>query len=231
VARLLLVEAVRGSLEYVKNALHADGFVVDIESDPARAVSFAKAIEYSLIVLEVDSVSMARDRMIDPVRRSDTCHILIITAKDTVEERVEALSTGADDVLQKPFVYAELVARIQAGLRRNVAAGEICRSSLRLADLELNLTSRRVTRGGALIELTLREYQLLSVLLERKNAVLSREFLTQQVWDASFNGSSKVVDVAVSRLRSKIDDNHSAKLLQTVRGVGYTLRDDHRAGM
>ncbi|MNS44261.1 Transcriptional activator protein CopR [compost metagenome] len=144
----------------------------------------------------------------------------MLTARDAVEDRVRGLEGGADDYLVKPFAFSELLARVQALLRRGRAQEP---TLLRLADLELDLASRRAQRGGRRLDLTAKEFSLLALLLRRQGQVLSRTTLAEQVWDMNFDSDTNVIDVAVRRLRSKLDDPYEAKLLHTVRGMGYVL--------
>ncbi|MGE8638323.1 MAG: winged helix-turn-helix domain-containing protein, partial [Achromobacter sp.] len=146
--------------------------------------------------------------------------ILMLTARDAVEDRVRGLEGGADDYLVKPFAFSELLARVQALLRRGRTQEP---TLLRLADLELDLARRRAQRGGRRLDLTAKEFSLLALLLRRHGQVLSRTTLAEQVWDMNFDSDTNVIDVAVRRLRSKLDDPFDAKLLHTVRGMGYVL--------
>lgn len=148
--------------------------------------------------------------------------MLLLTARDTVDDKVEGLEAGADDYLAKPFAYAELLARIRSLLRR---APRAVKDVLRVADLEVDLIKRRVRRGDARLELTAQEFALLQLLAERQGEVLTRQFITSQIWDMNFDSDTNVVDAAVKRLRAKIDNSYSNKLLHTVRGMGYVLED------
>jgi len=154
------------------------------------------------------------------VRAQKDTPILMLTARDAVEDRVRGLEGGADDYLVKPFAFSELLARVQALLRRGRTQEP---TLLRLADLELDLARRRAQRGGRRLDLTAKEFSLLALLLRRQGQVLSRTTLAEQVWDMNFDSDTNVIDVAVRRLRSKLDDPFDAKLLHTVRGMGYVL--------
>lgn len=158
------------------------------------------------------------------LRKVKSVPVLMLTARDEVQDRVRGLESGADDYLIKPFAFSELLARVHALLRRGSAVRDAqVNMTLRLEDLELDLARRKVQRSGRRIDLTAKEFNLLSLLLRRKGEVLSRTLLTEQVWDMNFDGGTNVVEVAVRRLRGKIDDPFARKLLHTVRGMGYVL--------
>src|SRR5690606_26214188 len=154
------------------------------------------------------------------VRAQKNTPILMLTARDAVEDRVRGLEGGADDYLVKPFAFSELLARVQALLRRGRMQEP---TVLKLADLELDLTRRRAQRAGRRLDLTAKEFSLLALLLRRQGQVLSRTTLAEQVWDMNFDSDTNVIDVAVRRLRGKLDDPYDTKLLHTVRGMGYVL--------
>ena len=161
-----------------------------------------------------------RQGILAAVRANKDTPILMLTARDAVEDRVRGLEGGADDYLVKPFAFSELLARVQALLRRGRSQEP---TVFRLADLELDLARRKVARGGRRLDLTAKEFNLLALLLRRQGQVLSRTTLAEQVWDMNFDSDTNVIDVAVRRLRSKLDDPFEAKLLHTVRGMGYVL--------
>jgi two-component system copper resistance phosphate regulon response regulator CusR len=150
--------------------------------------------------------------------------VLMLTARDKVEDRVRGLQDGADDYLVKPFAFSELLARVGALLRRG-AAVSVATTQMRLADLELDLASRKAHRDGKRLDLTAKEFTLLTLLLRRRGQILSRTTLAEQVWDMNFDSDTNVVEVAVRRLRAKLDDPFPSKLLHTVRGMGYVLED------
>jgi two-component system copper resistance phosphate regulon response regulator CusR len=156
-------------------------------------------------------------------RKGNEVPVLFLTAKDQVEDRIKGLELGADDYLVKPFSFAELLARVRTILRRGKSGVEA--TSLKVADLELDLLRRRVTRAGKRIDLTSKEFGLLELLMRRQGEVLPRSLIASQVWDMNFDSDTNVIEVAVRRLRSKIDDAFEPKLLQTVRGMGYVLEN------
>jgi len=156
-------------------------------------------------------------------RKGNEVPVLFLTAKDQVEDRIKGLELGADDYLVKPFSFAELLARVRTILRRGKSGVEA--TSLKVADLELDLLRRRVTRAGKRINLTSKEFGLLELLMRRQGEVLPRSLIASQVWDMNFDSDTNVIEVAVRRLRSKIDDAFEPKLLQTVRGMGYVLEN------
>ena len=149
--------------------------------------------------------------------------VLFLTARDQVEDRIRGLELGADDYLVKPFSFAELLARVRTVLRRGRTLPET--TFLRVADLELDLLRRRVTRAGRRIDLTAKEFGLLELLMRRQGEVLPRSLIASQVWDMNFDSDTNVIEVAIRRLRGKVDDGHDLKLIQTVRGMGYVLED------
>jgi len=149
--------------------------------------------------------------------------VLFLTARDQVEDRIRGLELGADDYLVKPFSFADLLARVRTVLRRGRTLPET--TFLRVADLELDLLRRRVTRAGRRIDLTAKEFGLLELLMRRQGEVLPRSLIASQVWDMNFDSDTNVIEVAIRRLRGKVDDGHDLKLIQTVRGMGYVLED------
>jgi two-component system copper resistance phosphate regulon response regulator CusR len=150
--------------------------------------------------------------------------VLFLTARDQVEDRVKGLELGADDYLVKPFAFAELLARVRTLLRRGSRSKDA--EQMRVADLELDLLRRRVTRGGQRIDLTAKEFALLELLLRRRGEVLPRSLIASQIWDMNFDSDTNVIEVAVRRLRAKMDDGFEPKLIRTVRGMGYVLEED-----
>lgn len=222
--RILIVDGDDANSGYLRKSLQEHGFVVDVASDGVAGGHCAAERAYSLVMVNLQLAGIDGERLIRSLRQRDPgLALLAMTSADRVEDTVSAFSAGADDAIAKPFAFAELLARIGSLLRRTAAQERLSDDRMELADLEVDRSSRRVRRAGQLLALTLQEYSLLCLLMERRGAVLSREFLTDQLWDMNFEGSPKVVDVAVSRLRSKLDDPHELKLLHTVRGIGYRL--------
>ncbi|CAP44962.1 two-component response regulator [Bordetella petrii] len=181
-------------------------------------------MQYDLIILDINLPDMEGFEVLQRIRQSDAVPVMMLTARTSLEDRVRGLEQGADDYLAKPFALSELQARVQA-LRRRGSGNESRRGPnvLRVADLELDLLRRRVVRGNARIDLTAKEFNLLTILMRRQGEVVSRLVLAEHVWDMNFNSNTNVVEVAVRRLRSKIDDPFDAKLLHTIRGMGYLI--------
>ncbi|MBI5716313.1 MAG: heavy metal response regulator transcription factor [Burkholderiales bacterium] len=221
--RILLVEDNAKLARHLKRGLADNGYVVDVAADGIEGRHLAIEGRYDLILLDVMLPGLDGFALLEDLRRSRQTPVLMLTAADSVENRVRGLRAGADDYLVKPFAFSELLARIQAVLRRGGANMQPAPDRMVLGDLELDTTRRRALRGGRRLELTAHEYTLLSVLLRHRGEVLSRTVLTEQVWDMDFDGDSNVVEVAIRRLRAKLDDPFPAKMLHTVRGMGYVL--------
>jgi two-component system, OmpR family, response regulator len=221
--RALLVEDDRTIADFVIRGLKESGFVVDHEPD--GDVGLEAALGHSYDVAIVDVMLPRRDGLsiIDEMRRRGvSTPVLILSARRSVDDRVKGLQAGGDDYLTKPFTFAELLARVQALVRR--ASRTPDPTTLTVEDLVLDLLSRRVARGGQPIELRPREFALLEYLMRNAGKVVSKTMILSHVWDYSFDPQTNIVDVLVSRLREKIDRPFEKKLLQTVRGVGYVIR-------
>jgi len=221
--RALLVEDDAVLAEFVGGGLREAGFVVDHEADGAAGLSAALTRQYDVAV--IDLMLPGRDGLsiIDEMRRRRvTTPVLILSARRSVDDRVRGLQAGGDDYLTKPFAFAELLARVQALVRRSTQAAPA--TTLTLEDLEVDLLSRRVTRAGKEIDLRPREFTLLEFLLRNAGKVVSKTMILSHVWGYRFDPQTNVVDVLVSRLREKIDRPFNRPLLHTVRGVGYVLR-------
>jgi two-component system copper resistance phosphate regulon response regulator CusR len=202
----------------------AEHFAVDIANDGKMGLELADTYEYDLVILDLMLPNIDGTTVLRRVRRKDSgVPILILTARDTVADKVRNFEAGTDDYLTKPFAFAELLVRIKALLRRGTANQS---STVQVEDLELDRLSQRVRRAGKRIDLTLKEYSLLEYLMSNAGRVLSRAMIIEHVWDQRFDGLNNVVDVFVRRLRSKIDDAHERKLIHTVRGVGYSIRGE-----
>jgi len=219
--KILIIEDETKTGDYLKQGLTEAGFVADIAHDGMDGMHLALTEVYDLIVLDVMLPRLDGWRVLQEIRRAGKdIPVLFLTARDHVEDRVKGLELGADDYLVKPFAFSELLARVRTLLRRGKAMeAEV----LRAADLELDLRRRRVTRSGKRIDLTAKEFALLELLLRRQSEVLSRSLIASQVWDMNFDSDTNVIDVAVRRLRSKMDDDFEPKLIRTVRGMGYVL--------
>lgn len=222
--KILVIEDEPKLAEYLRRALAENSYVVDVAHNGHDGRFLALDGNYDLILLDVmlpgmDGFSVMRD-----VRKEKHVPIMMLTARDKVEDRVKGLQDGADDYLVKPFALSELLARVQALLRRGVVASQsVDPTVLTIADLEVDLARRRASRAETRLALTAKEFTLLSLLLRQQGQVLSRSFLAEQVWDMNFNSNTNVVEVAVRRLRAKLDDPFAVKLLHTVRGMGYVL--------
>jgi DNA-binding response OmpR family regulator len=219
--RMLLVEDEKKVSELVARALRQESYAVDVADDGTTGWELAQAYDYDLIILDLMLPGLPGQELLRRIRRRNTqVPILILTARDATEEKVQNFEAGADDYLTKPFAFAELVMRVKALLRR----GPIPRSSvLRVADLEVDRLTQQVRRAGKRIELTPKEYALLEYLAAHPGRVFSRTMIIEHVWDQSFEGLTNIVDVYVRHLRSKVDDPFAVKLIRTVRGVGYGL--------
>lgn len=222
--RILLVEDEAKVAGFVKRGLVAERYAVDVAPDGRQGLEFAKTFQYDLIILDLTLPEIDGNTVLKRVRAADTeVPVLILTARDAVQDKVSNFEAGADDYLTKPFAFAELQVRVKALLRR----GPVNRAStVRLKDLELDRLSQQVKRAGKRIELTTKEYSLLEYLMSNAGRVLSRNMIIEHVWDESFDGLTNVVDVYIRHLRKKVDDPFEAKLIHTVRGVGYAVRDE-----
>ncbi len=221
--RILVVEDERKLARYLQQGLGENGFVVDVAHDGIEGKHLATEGDYDLVLLDVMLPGVDGFGVLSALRKTKNTPVLMLTAREKVEDRVLGLENGADDYLVKPFAFSELLARVQALLRRggSVNAQEI--TSLRLGDLELDLVRRKATRAEDRLDLTAKEFTLLALLMRKQGHILSRTQLAEQVWDMNFDSDTNVVEVAVRRLRAKLDDPYSEKLLHTVRGMGYVL--------
>jgi DNA-binding response OmpR family regulator len=220
--RVLLVEDQEKTASFIRKGLVAEGFAVDVAPDGETALTLAATTPFDAIVLDImlpgrDGLSVLRILR----ERHVTAPVLLLSARGEVTERVDGLNAGADDYLPKPFVLAELIARVRALGRRS---GEAKPVLLQTADLTLNTVTRQAHRGQTVIELSTREYRLLEHFMRSPGRICSRMELLEAVWDYSFDPGTNVVDVYVGRIREKIDAGHESKLLHTVRGYGYVLK-------
>lgn len=220
--KILIVEDEPKTGEYLRQGLKEASFVVDLAHNGNDGLHAALEGTHDLIILDVMLPGMTGWEVMRNLRhQGNMVPVIFLTAKDQVEDRIKGLELGADDYLVKPFSFAELLARVRTILRRGKSGVEA--TSLKVADLELDLLRRRVSRGGKRIDLTSKEFGLLELLMRRQGEVLPRSLIASQVWDMNFDSDTNVIEVAVRRLRSKIDDPFEPKLLQTVRGMGYVL--------
>lgn len=218
--RILIVEDEPKTGAYLRKGLTEAGYVVDWVEDGITGQHQAETEEYDLLVLDVMLPGQDGWTLLQNLRRSKSTPVLFLTARDDVGDRVKGLELGADDYLAKPFDFVELTARIKSILRRGQPRDS---NTLRVADLELDLTRRKATRQGDTILLTAKEFALLWLLMRREGEILPRATIASQVWDMNFNSDTNVVDSAIRRLRSKIDDAYDPKLIHTVHGMGYVL--------
>ncbi len=223
--RVLVIDDEVRLADYLRKGLTESGYTVDVAHDGIDGLHLAVEGSYDLIVLDVMLPGKDGFEVLAGLREHRHTPVLMLTARDAVEDRVRGLTNGADDYLVKPFSFSELLARVQALLRRGGEQRDLAPTSLRLADLEVDLSRRKVTRGGQVLPLTAKEFKLLTEFLRRRGEVLSRTVLAEQVWDVNFDSDTNVVDVAVRRLRIKLDDPFDNKLLHTVRGMGYVLEE------
>jgi len=218
--RILIVEDEPKTGAYLQQGLRESGYLADLATNGRDGLHLALEEDYELVVLDVMLPMLDGWTVLRRLRERRDTPVLFLTARDEVADRVQGFELGADDYLVKPFAFAELLARIKALLRRGpVRELEL----IKVADLDIDVLRRRVTRAGARIELTAKEFALLHLLAQRQGEVLSRTLIASQVWDMNFDSDTNVVDVAVRRLRAKIDDPWTAKLVHTVRGMGYVL--------
>ena len=219
--KILIVEDEQKTGDYLKQGLSEAGFVADLARDGVDGLHLTLTGDYDLVVLDVMLPKLDGWEVLRQIRHNGKhLPVLFLTARDQVEDRVKGLEFGADDYLVKPFAFSELLARVRALLRRGKTSEP---ELLQIANLELDLLRRRVTRAGKRIDLTAKEFALLELLLRRQGEVLPRSLIASQVWDMNFDSDTNVIEVAVRRLRAKIDDEFEPKLIRTVRGMGYVL--------
>jgi two-component system copper resistance phosphate regulon response regulator CusR len=220
---ILIVEDDTKTAAYLRKGLTENGFVVDVADKGEDGLFLARTGDYDLIILDVMLPEQDGWSVMAGIHQSGKpVPVLFLTARDSVQDRVKGLELGADDYLVKPFAFSELLARIHSILRRGPGRHA---DILRIADLEIDLPRHRAMRSGKRLDLTPKEFALLSLLARRAGEVLSRTLISEQVWDMNFDSDTNVVDVAIRRLRRKVDDPFDKKLIHTVRGVGYVLED------
>ncbi|SEN34949.1 two-component system, OmpR family, copper resistance phosphate regulon response regulator CusR [Duganella sp. CF517] len=220
--KILVVEDEPKAGDYLVKGLRESGYTADLARNGVDGLALALAHEYDLVVLDVMLPQLDGWAVLGKLRERKHTPVLFLTARDDVADRVKGLELGADDYLVKPFAFAELLARIKTLMRRGpVREADV----VRVADLEIDVLRRRVTRQAQRIELTAKEFALLHLLAKRQGEVLSRTQIASMVWDMNFDSDTNVVDVAIRRLRAKIDDPYPVKLIQTVRGIGYLVEE------
>ena len=222
--RILVVEDDKKIASFIRKGLEQSGYAVDHVIDGEEALQMAQTNPYDAAVVDIMLPRMDGLSFIEELRRRNiSTPVIILSAKRTVDDRIRGLKAGGDDYLTKPFSFSELLVRIQALLRRTHMSPSAVKLSA--GDLGMDLVTREVRRGDAQIELQPREFSLLEFLLRNKGAVLSKTVIMEHVWDYHFDPQTNVVDVLVSRLRSKVDRGFDRKLIHTIRGVGYVLKD------
>lgn len=220
--KLLVVEDEPKIGSYLRQGLAEAGFVVDLVHTGLDGHHLAMTESYDLVILDVMLPDIEGWQILKSLREAGKkVPVLFLTARDSVDDRVKGLELGADDYLVKPFAFSELLARVRTLLRRGSVS--VLSEVLQLADLDIDLARHKVIRAGNRIKLTTKEFALLELLMRRKGEVLTRSLIASQVWDMNFDSDTNIVDVAIRRLRSKIDDNFEVKLIHTVRGMGYVL--------
>ncbi len=222
--RILVVEDEEKVASFIRKGLEEERYAVDVALDGEEGLELALINPYDLVILDLMLPKLDGFRVLEKLREEEvSTPVLVLTAKDNLSDKVRGLDVGADDYLTKPFAFAELLARVRALLRR----GKPQRSPvLKVADLALDPAARRVTRAGQTIELTAKEYALLEYFMRHAGQVLTRTMISEHVWDQSFDSYTNVIDVYVNYLRKKVDQGFEPKLIHTIRGVGYTLREE-----
>jgi two-component system, OmpR family, copper resistance phosphate regulon response regulator CusR len=222
--KILIVEDEFKTVKFLKKGLTEAGFVVDVAGDGMEGLHLAQEMDFDLVILDIMLPYLDGWQVLTRLRQSgEQCLVLLLTARDAVQERVRGLELGADDYLAKPFAFSEVLARVRSLLRRGPARSQ---EIIRMADLEIDLLRQRAVRAGHRLELTSKEFLLLSLLARRAGEVLSRTLIAESVWDMNFDSDTNVVDVNVRRLRAKVDEPFSLKLIHTIRGAGYVMECD-----
>ena len=220
--KILIVEDEPKTGDYLRQGLREAGFGVELASAGLAGLQLAQQQDFDLLILDVMLPGLNGWQLLQRLReQGHQVPVLFLSARDQVEDRVKGLELGADDYLVKPFSFAELLARVRTILRRGRSGVEA--TALQVADLELDLLRRRVSRAGKRIELTAKEFALLELLMRRHGEVLPRSLIASQVWDMNFDSDTNVIEVAMRRLRAKVDEGFEPRLIQTVRGMGYVL--------
>ncbi len=220
--RLLVIEDEVKTGDYLKQGLREAGYQVVLARNGLDGHQFAMSDDFDLVILDVMLPDVDGWRILQSMRqRGRRTPVMFLTARDSIEDRVRGLELGADDYLVKPFAFAEALARVRALLRRGLV--QTISDHLQVADLTLDLPRRQAARGDKRIHLSHKEFNLLELLVRRKSEVLTRSLIASQVWDMNFDSDTNVIDVAIRRLRAKIDDDFEPKLIHTVRGMGYKL--------
>lgn len=220
--RILVIEDERKIASFIKRGLREEGYIVDIALDGDEGYRLTAENEYALIILDImlpkkDGITLCRQLRQDGIESP----VLMLTAKDSVQDKVRGLDSGADDYLTKPFAFEELLARIRALLRKGVQRS----ARLQVGDLVLDTAAHKATRSGREIVLTMKEYALLAYLMRNAATVVTRTMIAENIWEIDFDTGTNIIDVYINYLRNKIDSGHEKKLIQTVRGRGYVIKD------
>ncbi len=223
--RILIIEDEEKTADYLHRGLTEQGYTVDVARDGIDGLHLALENDYAVIVLDVMLPGLDGFGVLRALRARKQTPVIMLTARERVEDRIRGLREGADDYLGKPFSFLELVARLQALTRRSGANHEPVQISI--ADLAVDLISRKATRAGQRLDLTAKEFSLLSALARHQGEILSKTALAEMVWDVNFDSDANVVEVAIKRLRAKLDGPFAGKLLHTIRGMGYVLESRH----
>ncbi len=220
---ILLVEDEKKVSKFIKQGLEEEGFIVDTAFNGEEGYVKSQDSKFNLILLDVMLPKMDGFEVLEKIRENKIhTPVLMLTAKDTLSDKVTGLNLGADDYLTKPFAFEELLARIKSLLRR----GEIKSTQMKVADLELDTVRHKAKRNGVEIELTSREYALLEFFMRNKNKTVTRETISEKIWNINFDTGTNVIDVYVNHLRQKVDGTFDKKLIHTVRGAGYVMREE-----
>src|SRR5579884_2155012 len=226
--RVLIVEDEKRIQDFLSRGLESAGYAVDVAGNGADAVEMVHATEYDLVILDLGLPDIDGLQVLEKIRnRKLSPPVLILSARDAVDDRVKGLELGADDYLVKPFAFVELLARVRALLRRGQPAPE----RLQVGDLVLDCTRRKVVRGNESIELAPKEFGILEYMMRNKGRPLSRTMIVEHVWDMDYDGLTNIVDVYIRHLRSKIDDRYPQKLIHTVRGIGYMIEAPEKSAV
>ncbi|MEE4956248.1 heavy metal response regulator transcription factor [Pseudomonas alliivorans] len=220
--RVLIIEDEEKTADYLRRGLTEQGYAVDVARDGIEGLHLGLENDYAIIVLDVMLPGLDGFGVLRALRARKQTPVIMLTAREQVDDRIRGLREGADDYLGKPFSFLELVARLQALTRRSGGHEPV---QISIADLWIDLISRKATRAGARLDLTAKEFSLLSVLARRQGNILSKTAIAEMVWDINFDSDTNVVEVAIKRLRAKLDGPHEHKLLHTIRGMGYVLEN------